>query len=675
MKASIGGVLLVGVIIGTGCVSGGRYIKTRGVLDENIYYIEQDTSTALYTISSDTYGPGKEQAKRVPQPALVDMNSIIQVRIAKDRLKPGAPEGQLGKRAEELLNRKQTMTEALKLLDKVVQARTLALETYYQKNLQLFYQAKKDAATLERAMLAELMSLWSNDSKEYTLLEEAYDRPSFARLQEFLVTQIAAIKEDNRTIEDELKTRGRVFSLEAFLNSPEKEPVAVHLDGYDLIKEESTARRDRFGLNLSKEERDKLDAQIKATQEMAAALERLRSGEATLGLTLQELRSKMAPHLSSMINEAERLQRRLNPTKLAERKDETGKLYEAFFGMIEKANKELYESKKQKFKDDRTRLLSDLSIETAPFLTAMQAWEAAAKSLRQDWESATPLAVSGLIEKSIKAAKMFTALREKLPQIEQEVTAKAPEIVKRTINDIAEAEKEVFLRSPEAQALRSNLEEYYVDFRDTADLIAKAAASLSRLELQPIAEMPPITVSFAVPVENIKDTFLNLETTPRLPGDVVTVKATLKEGDVTVDTSNARFQIERFGHYAALSPAVVLVKPERLKSGDDGFRFAPVLSWTHHWYPRPEDTRGRASISRALDPAIGVHSAFTNFRSSAADETVQIGLGVTVSLWKNRLQFGAGYNLMADSKDDGRIYYFIGSDLIGLLQTIGIAKQ
>jgi hypothetical protein len=51
-----------------------------------------------------------------------------------------------------------------------------------------------------------------------------------------------------------------------------------------------------------------------------------------------------------------------------------------------------------------------------------------------------------------------------------------------------------------------------------------------------------------------------------------------------------------------------------------------------------------------------------------------IGLGTTLSLWDDRLQFGAGYNLMAESNEDGQFYFFVGSDLIGLLQTIGIGK-
>jgi hypothetical protein len=94
----------------------------------------------------------------------------------------------------------------------------------------------------------------------------------------------------------------------------------------------------------------------------------------------------------------------------------------------------------------------------------------------------------------------------------------------------------------------------------------------------------------------------------------------------------------------------------------------------YHWAPRPESTATGAGLVRTLDPSIGIHSAFLNFNSPTSSTSAQIGLGVTFALWKNRLQFGYGRNLMAKSDDEGRNYFFVGSDLIGLLQTIGIVK-
>ena len=77
--------------------------------------------------------------------------------------------------------------------------------------------------------------------------------------------------------------------------------------------------------------------------------------------------------------------------------------------------------------------------------------------------------------------------------------------------------------------------------------------------------------------------------------------------------------------------------------------------------------------SRATRVGLGIHATFLNFETQN-NESIQIGLGGTLGFWENRLQFGVGYNLMSESRDDGRYYGFVGSDLIGLLQAVGVAK-
>lgn len=93
----------------------------------------------------------------------------------------------------------------------------------------------------------------------------------------------------------------------------------------------------------------------------------------------------------------------------------------------------------------------------------------------------------------------------------------------------------------------------------------------------------------------------------------------------------------------------------------------------HHYAPRSHKRGANAELWRALRPGLGIHAAFLSF-DLEDDESVQIGLGGTFSFWENRLQAGVGYNLMSDSRDDGRYYSFIGSDLIGILQSLGLVN-
>ena len=116
---------------------------------------------------------------------------------------------------------------------------------------------------------------------------------------------------------------------------------------------------------------------------------------------------------------------------------------------------------------------------------------------------------------------------------------------------------------------------------------------------------------------------------------------------------------------------MALVRPDQLNGAYDGFRFAPTLSWLHTYTPRPDETQWSANLCRSIEPSAGIHTAFLNFETDLGGSALQIGLGVTLSFWDKRLQLGAGTNLMADSREHGRFYYFIGTDLIGILQSLG----
>ncbi|HKX46265.1 MAG TPA: hypothetical protein VJP77_06150, partial [Planctomycetota bacterium] len=173
-----------------------------------------------------------------------------------------------------------------------------------------------------------------------------------------------------------------------------------------------------------------------------------------------------------------------------------------------------------------------------------------------------------------------------------------------------------------------------------------------------------------VPLDELRDTHVDLRRVARARGDRLVVRASLVEGDAVVDQALATFELEVYGHYATISPAVVLVRPDSLGGASTQFAFAPTLSWMHGYRPRPERSGFLAGFLRAFEPALGIHAIFLNFDP---DEAVEIGLGATVSFWGNRLQGGVGYNLTSED-GLGDVYYFVGSDLISLLQDVGIAE-
>lgn len=674
MKSLIALCCVVAIV---GCASDGRYISPRSELDRKIYYLEKDREDKEHPISSAAYNKDQPRADRVPMPSVVDENSAIQVFVAKADLVAGANSGPASKESEALLKRKEAVLETLKTLGELVDARRRTIAAYDKKDHADFSSARVVSDRIEKTIISELKGLWPPGSEAYSSLLKAYDRPHFAKLQEFLNAELASIDAANRKFEAELKTRGRTLSLEAFLISPGKQAVAIHMDGYDSIKQQDLTRHDQFGLELSTQEREKLNAHIAANENIAQTLERLRNGEIALNEAVRQMTAEMSPEIAALAAEALRLRGQFGSTELTTRADETRKLVDQALAAVKKHNAAFTAAEKAALESERDKLIGDLKKEPVDLITALVAWIKEAGDLRDRWGKTptTPAAVSKLIEDTVEVAKTFEGKRKALSDLAASMEERTKTFVARLTMEAAAAEREL-LKSQEFVDLREDLEDYVRDVKQGAALVTNVALLLGRTKAREMAEMPPSSsLAFHVPIAELKDTFIDLEATPRLIGDSIVVKATLRDGVKPAETAEARFRVGRYGHYAELSPAVVLVKPDKLAGGDDGFRFAPTLSWMHHWTPRGEDQGFWAAVFRALDPGAGIHSAFTNFSSATSSEAVQIGIGATFSLWKDRLQFGVGYNLMAKSNDEGRHYFFIGSDLIGLLQSIGIGKQ
>ena len=304
-----------------------------------------------------------------------------------------------------------------------------------------------------------------------------------------------------------------------------------------------------------------------------------------------------------------------------------------------------------------------------------------AKTLYKRWLAVQTVDSMVLIMDSVSFLSKFDRTVQNFTRLaEEDLGNLAPDIetiLKRLLQEkfkgLTDEAKNTLLqvaKSPQGQALQEDIGSYYRDLTSLLDF-SKRVVQVLNVVRGTVAVGTRVPESLNVPLEKVKDTFIDLKYTPRLVGDTVTIRATLSKGEEedVLDKTTASFQVSQFGLYGKLSPAVVLVKPTELKGGSDDFRFSPILSWMAHYAPRPKETGVWIDAQRVFRGAIGIHSALLHFDGTDSD-SVQLGLGGTISFWENRLQFGGGINLMADSVDDGLIYYFVGTDLIGILQTI-----
>jgi hypothetical protein len=158
-------------------------------------------------------------------------------------------------------------------------------------------------------------------------------------------------------------------------------------------------------------------------------------------------------------------------------------------------------------------------------------------------------------------------------------------------------------------------------------------------------------------------TELDLELTgARARGDQVVVKVGLQRGAERIDDLEARhLLLLRVLVHVETSAGLVFARPLRGASvvGNGGFQAAPSYAAF-----LKSDSRRCHFWNNVLNPGIGLSVAALDFN---LDGSPEVGLGATVSLFRDWLQGGAGYNLF-----ENRWYGFIG---IGLpLPTFGMTK-
>lgn len=96
--------------------------------------------------------------------------------------------------------------------------------------------------------------------------------------------------------------------------------------------------------------------------------------------------------------------------------------------------------------------------------------------------------------------------------------------------------------------------------------------------------------------------------------------------------------------------------------------YAPRAGVAALWNFHGKSPKRKAPL-RALAPGVGIGAIFLDFDDDEA--SVEVGLGLTVTLFQDLLHLTYGYNLQAETGDGGRNYFGIGLSLTDL---VGAAK-
>ena len=686
-------------------------------LERGMFFTERDARGEDHPISSRHAPSGTSRetqpeagaVERVADGATVDVNSRVDMRLLRDELGAGT---KLASRSD-LLQDARALRDALGGFKEYVRLQAEAVRGWRQLQagangpdkaqlLSTFAAQRVELAKREIQILEPVRKLWSPEEQEqHDGISAVIDGLLGSRTQ--TMTREVALERLGRLLNAKIESlsgkltafRGEVEStleqrklrVEAFVIPAEGRAAgedvtawgrkhAVHVDpNYDSLEAGAVQSLDEKGLLLTEQERQSLQDLMRASQEIAKALNEVRSGEKSWSEAFQGVQSGFAKTLGAALEPVDELLQEFRkdsgqPSRFDARIEATRKAATAFLqglgARLEQWNAELKPELKAVLAklQDSIRGAADASAGTTSAAARLAEILAAIQALRAELDHADPSRLPQLLAQATDLGGKIAAFL-KNPGFEPAV-AELREILGEALKDLEAAK-------------RQELEELYassglqVQVDGWAQLVLKVRTTVGTLKglLLGAPHLPHPTdlvnpAAFDVALEIADDPSVDLRKTTRKAGDYLYIHAQLLENDQKVDDLSTTLRIEKLGWHADLVPSVVFVTADQLRGAEDNSGFSPALSWM--WSYGPRDDEDDPYASRSLGWGAGLHAVFLHF---APDNAAEIGLGATVGLWGGRVQFGAGYNPFATDNQDGRFYYFIGSSLIPLLQALG----
>ncbi len=667
-----------------GCAYPGKYRDPSTSLDRAIAFTEIRERKEPRPLSGQDPAAKPPVVARVADPAEVDINSTIGIQLLKSAVASDAPPPPPTPEAAALEERQRALVTLLNKLAALIEARADVLRLQGPVNA-LPRESRKDSEEMKAYMkagarfralrtpvLESIERVWPADDPARGIVMKLWQEDrTLVRFQGFLQERIDSLDRERKAQIESLRLRGKKLRLEAFVETPKGTPTAVHLPHYDSLEEKQLQRHDRLGLAMTDAQKARFDEAVRASRELAEAAEAVRRGEKSIREAFSRVSIDAVRKLAqaAAILDDLRVELRDGPS-VKQRLDAYRAALKAFVEDLKTKMRNTLDDEAKKALDNLVKTATEAIVADAGLAPLAGLAERIAKMIKQLDAPSPEMVLEAL------------ALAEEISKVVAD-PSKAVEGARKTLSTLEESLKASVASAAEAvrtQAMeiweKSDLKKETLKL---ADLAGRAMAAYDLLEgVAAIASAPPVLSTIRVPestgvsLETAPDTALNLQRTSRLAGDTITIRAALLEGEGPqereVESTTASFAVREFGWHASLQPGVVLARPLKLETEDEEFGFAPAVSWMHGWTPWPEEDNLWAAFNRLAQPSIGLHAVFLNF---FPDKEVEIGLGASISFGGEWIVAGAGYNLFNEGKDDGEFYYFVGTSLIPILQTIG----
>jgi hypothetical protein len=640
-----------------GCASIKPMAQPTNGLEKALQFREIGRDGRAYDLSRSSSG-----VFGVPNGAEVDINSTIEVHLKKDEvqlpLKPeSAPAPGYSK------EKARSIQEALELLAKVIEARTATAKAY--QDTEAFLAARDISNPLSRKF--SNLPLWEDGTLSASVDEinaAVINDKTYRLLAPILQKELDAMGDSLNQAAAAAKSNAAVFRMTAFIQAPNGDPAVIHLPNYDSLDQRQINFKDAF--MADKQDLDRLKTQWQQTKDVARAAEDLRAKKISMNEALKESGLRQISALQDIAVQVNALAREPWPSIVRGLGSDMKKAADLIGSIGKQREDKILTEISQRLDAADASVLAEMPIDD------LKGTLAKIKALAADWQAATPDSLPDLITRTQTTISGAAALDAKISAVNID------ELRKISVDLLALVREKPHDLSPEAWAA-------VTDSLDQAGVLARikvAASILATLEslhknLEAMksffAQNKPVAIdlhaaSLDVSWADASDTRIELPRTSRAIGDQVHLNAELVVDGKVSSKSDTSFTIEQFGWHKEITPSVILAKPIRTTSAfDHNFRFAPAVSWLATYYPRPAENAVWDRVARFSEVGFGLHAAFLN---QDAQSSEQIGLGVAISVWRDYLTAGIGWNLMSDS----RPYYYIGTNLIPLLQALGYGK-
>jgi hypothetical protein len=653
-------------------------------LAKALYFSELDHREHAHGLSQSKAESGDKRAvERVPWGRPIDSESRLEIELLDAQnlgaqVAPGAVLETAQVRGSVRVRR-----ELIDALPQIYAKREAALRAYDEARSDAeFETALAPFLELESELLERFDALYPDEPQGPDAAQRLELRRSMAadfsgafsstegarKFSEALQREIVRVEQQLDATLAQVRRREARLRIEAFLSRGDtSSPTALHVEGYDTIDEKRVASSDRFGLLLSAAERAELVALLNDAKALSEALNRARASGAKLSDALREVRSELARKLADQAADLEALAETIRGRETLLR--ETGEAFEQF---LKDAREVLADAGDQALADAVQQAREQLAHfeQSSAALQRVLALLDGARELRELWRNASAGDVLPAIEASV-------AWIEALGELDSDLETLAKHIDGGVVRFQAKLKEQL---AQLAASTRGELQQKFdVSLGPKLKLWGQLGEGLvaklrlvGRLlgvapQLEPVSLDVQAPNVVDVPIEDAPDTFVALKGSTARVGDTLEVRASLLVDGKVESSSSALFSVARLGWHAQFAPSVVLVSADKLAGQSDDAGFSPALAWMLRYTPRPDQDDWWDDFSRWTRWGIGPHAALLNFDP---DNDTEIGLGLTVGMWGEILQFGAGYNLMADSSDEAQIYYYVGSSLIPMLQAL-----